>query len=622
VARSVADAKALSSGAAKALKLFEDGCVRYHDEFVRKFRENKKAYDGILEIASDAAQWTSKQHPPFIKHIVETTLAGLVDTRLRYRVRPMPRLYEPGEAELVRAAAKAHEALHAVQLKQDHFNEKLRPFALQDLIAGLTAAKTGWSDGRTTRRCLKVVPHPAAMEMGTFLPMLVEGEEESNDSGPTTEVVNIEDFFWHEAAVELQRCPVLAHRVYMHFSELKEAEKRGQFKNVDALRDGDRGGATETRDSDGSNRAKDMVEVLEIWWRDDEGIQTVTLGNRNVELKAPQKNPFWHGEYPFVVCSTRPDLFRIPGTSMVDLIRHLQLAHWDLENQTRDNVRLINNAIMWFRSDVDDPDSFEFEPGARWLVEDPAQVQMWSPDPIAANIALPHLSRLEQQMQNLAGGHPFTSTSEARNTGADTATEAALVTNLAQRATIAMKEQLNYAYERIGQQRTQLNQQFIRTPVVAEQIGLDSESEFLTILPQILQPPVRFDIGPMNESLMMSERKAQTNAWYQMFLQALPVHAALSQVNAASPLNADEAFKEWLLANDIPDPERFFSKKPPPPMQPPGSPPGAPAEAAGPGGVTAPQATDPVSSPSSDMTINPAAAMQQTMAKVGGLQGG
>ena len=32
------------------------------------------------------------------------------------------------------------------------------------------------------------------------------------------------------------------------------------------------------------------------------------------------------------------------------------------------------NLITLIRSDVDDPDAFEFYPGAQWIVEDPGQV--------------------------------------------------------------------------------------------------------------------------------------------------------------------------------------------------------------------------------------------------------
>jgi hypothetical protein len=614
----VAESPRLSEKAQKALKLWQEGCLQGHRSFCTKLDQRVKAYHAILEPLEDAAQWTSKQHPPLIRHIVETTLAGLIDGKLQYRVRPKRRLWDPGEFERVKKGAEAHEILHSCQLSEDRFSEKQRPFALQDAIAGLTVMKTSYRRERGRKPVLREENGaPEELQaLGVYLPKLVEREEiVTSFEGPTSEVVNVEDFFWHEAAIELQRSPVLAHRVWMDFNDLKAAERRGEYKNVDELKasQGQGDGYVNERVTDGTNRSKDMIEVLEIWWREPDGIQTVTLGNQRVELRAPRKNPFWHGEYPFVACSTRPDLFRIPGVSQVEKIAHLQLAHWDLENQTRDNVRLINNAIMWFRSDVDDPDAFEFEPGARWLVEDPAQVQMWSPDPISANISLPHLARLEQQMQNLGGNQPFTSTSEARTQGANTATEAALVTNLAQASTLRLKEQLNYAYGRIGQQRTELNKQFLRTTVMAEKVGINSESEFLEISPLLLQDDYLFDITPMNESLMRSERKAEANAKLQMALQAAPVSAALAQAGAATPLNWDEFIKEWLRENGEENPDRFFSNKPQPQVGAPPASPGAPPAADGQQGVTNPALAN------SDMTQNPVAAMQQMQAKVGGL---
>jgi hypothetical protein len=273
---------------------------------------------------------------------------------------------------------------------------------------------------------------------------------------------------------------------------------------------------------------------------------------------------------------------------------------------------LINNAIIMFRSDVDDPDAYPFGPGERWLVEDPAQVNMWAPQPIG-DLALPHLARLEQQMQNLAGSQPFTSTSEARGVGADTATEASLVTNLAQQSTLRLKEQLNYAYGRVGQQRTELNKQFIRTTTMAERIGLDSQSEFMEIAPLILQDDYLFDITPMNESLMRQEQRAEANAMLQMAMQAAPVSAALAQAGAATPLNWDEFIKDWLRKYGEENPERFFSAKSQPQVgAPPGGPPGAPPAAGNPG-VTNPGLAN------SDLTQNPVAALQQMQAKTGGL---
>ena len=167
----------LSDKAQEALRLFEDGCTQAHDRFVEKLRKRYDAYRGVLDIRSDAAMWTSKLHPPFINHIVETTLAGLVDDRLKFKVRPRPRFYDtPDEYDRANKGARAHEILHNTQLKADRFNEKLRPFALQDAIAGLTVAKTFWRRNRVRRPQLVAEPDPQWAELGVYLPRLVERE--------------------------------------------------------------------------------------------------------------------------------------------------------------------------------------------------------------------------------------------------------------------------------------------------------------------------------------------------------------------------------------------------------------------------------------------------------------
>lgn len=599
----------LGDDAKKALVKWESGCLSMHRTFADGVDERWSAYKGELKPNQNAAQWTSKLHPPFVNSIVETTLSGLLDGKFAYKVRPLPRFWEPGEYERYAEGAKAHEILHAHQLRADRFDEKQRPFALQEAIAGLTVMKTSWKRERVERPELVVDPTGLISEqMGTVTVY----------DGPCSEVVDVRDFFWHEAAVDIQRSSVVAHRVYMTFEELKAGEKAGRFQNVDELKESkDPSGESNERTQmkDNRKRSKDMIEVLEIWWREPDGIKVVVLGNRRVELKPARNNPFWHGEYPFVTCSTRPDLFTLLGMSQVERIAHLQEAYWDLENQTRDNLRLINNAIFAVNTTmVADPAANEFAPGELWPVQGPVEeaYKSFSPDPMSTQISLPHLERISSTMQNLAGGVPFTSTSEARNVGANTATEAALTTNLAQKAMMAMKEQLNLAYERIGQQRTELNKQFMRKEIAIDQIGLDSEQEQINITPMLLQGEYQFDISPMTESMLRSERLAEANARLNTLQIIFPMAAAAAQVGAGTPLNIDAFVKDWLESSDVQDPERFFTKKAPPPppvapqqMQLPMGPPG-------PGGLTAPQASD-MQSPNNQNSLSSEAAMATLM---------
>lgn len=613
----------LSDGATKALKLFEEGCLRNRASFNTKMRQRHQAYEGIVDARSDAKSWQSQYYPPFVGHIIDATLAAIVDGKMAYRVKPRPRFFEPDEFRQVQAGAKAHEILHAAQLKADRFHETQSPFALQDAIFGITVMKTSWRRDVRMKPRLKVVPDEQAAAQGIFLPRLVESEAvEVCYDGPTSEVVNIEDFFWHEASVSLEKAPVIAHRVWMHFSELKRLEQKGQYKNVDELKDSAdmSGDYVDYRITDGTSRSKDMIEVLEVWWQEPDGTHAVTLGNRKVELRAPSKNPFWHGEYPFDVCTTRPGLFSIPGKSQVEKIAALQEGHWDLFNQLLDNVKLMNNAIFIIGDDVTDPDSLEFAPGARWPVEgNPNEMVMpWAPNPIPAEIAVPHLTRLEQMMQNLAGGYPFTTTSEGASSSG-TATQAALVTNIAQQATVRLKEQIAYAQERIGQKRTELNQQFLRTSIMVEQIGLDTEQEFVEIAPYLLQGSYLFDMAPTVESLMRSERRAEANSMFQTFLQAAQVYALLAQTGAATPLNADEFAKQWLDSFEVGDTARFFSARPQPPAaaMPGAQPLGQPDQPVT--GITAPQSIDPAVSPSAQASLSGETHMARLGSQAGGV---
>jgi hypothetical protein len=122
---------------------------------------------------------------------------------------------------------------------------------------------------------------------------------------------------------------------------------------------------------------------------------------------------------------------------------------------------------------------------------------------------MPAETELKASMQNLAGGHPFTTTSEASAQGATPRPRLPLVSNIAQGMERRAKTELYYSYGRVGQQRTELNQQFIREPVYSMLVGQDGKPDINEILPEILQGDYLFDITPMAESLMRSEKRAE-----------------------------------------------------------------------------------------------------------------
>lgn len=602
----------LTDKAEQALRKVEKSC-EFHDSLVSRMREQTNAYEGVMKASDEAAQWQSQLHPPILNHIIEVAIAPLLEDALAYKITPKPRFFNPGEYEQMKKGAKAHEILFRQQLSQDRFNEFQRPFVLQAALHRMSVAKTYWRQDVRPKRKLKAVPVIPGFPWPVKLKEVTEVT--SCFDGPVTETVDLRDFYWHEAAVSLEKARWCAHAIWMSEDDIKRLAKQGVYDEAAANEidkpSGDDQKTDIERDREQRGRKKDMVEVLEIWDRET-GLVT-HIAARRILLRQ-SKWPFWHDEYPFVTTSLAPFPFSLQGLSLVEKLKDLQDAYWDLLNQTADNVRLLNNAIVTIASDLDDAESFEFAPGAVNVVERPDQVQMWTPDLAIAQVSLPMQSQLRADMQNLAAAQPFTSTSEARTTGANTATEAALVTNMAQQSTAKMKAQLYYAYQRIGQQRMQLNQQFIRESIYVEKIGLDQEPEVLEVLPELLQGDYLFDITPMTESLMRSERRAEAQSLFQIAVQSAPVMAAVQQ-----PWNM-KAFGDKLLESfDIQEKDQFYSDKP---VQMPdagqqGQP--DPTQQQGPGGVTAPQSIDPATSPSNQSSMSPAVFQARALASQGGV---
>ncbi len=611
----------------RAVKLFDES-RQSHDDFVRKVESRYKTYRGILDQKSEAAQWTSKSHPPYIMHIVETTMASLVEDHIRYRISPRPSidaLLEPGAQEKAVQGAKAHQILFDWQIEGDEFSDFQRPFMLQNAIAGLTVAKTYWTTRSERRRKLMPVE-----EFG------VTRFEESTDltvvyDGPTTEVRDVRDFFWTPNATSLENSPWIIDRVWKLPEEIWEGFKdggpfgsnRGGWSEEQCRKLIGKEGDQETeelvsREQELWNieRTKGLVEVWEVWDRTKKTV--TTIANKKVLLSHREGFPFFHDDYPFVICSTQPDLFLLPGVSQVEKVAHLQTLLWDVANQSIDNMRLVNNAIFMFRPDVEDVDAYPFYPGARWLVEDPAQVQMWSPNPLPAEVSIGREGLIKGDMQNLAGGFPFSSGTDSQFVDQKTATGASIVSSIAQKSMDLAKRELYKAIRKIGKQRMILNQQFIREPQVAPVLGLDNEQQLEVIMPELLQGDFDFKMEPIPDSLMKQEEQASAQALIQLALSAFPVVAAAAQNGAATPLNLDAFMEDMLKAFGKEQTDRYFSKQAPAmlpgaggggggPMAPPGS-------EGQPMGITGPQSIDPAVSPGAQISEAPSTLMQRAQA--------
>jgi hypothetical protein len=358
----------------------------------------------------------------------------------------------------------------------------------------------------------------------------------------------------------------------------------------------------------------------------------VTVANGEVLLRN-QPNPFWHGRKPFLLCSAIPDLFQIPGVSVVEGLASMQEMLWTLTNMRLDATRIAANVVTMIRADVDNPEQYEWAPEAQWIVPDPNAVHVMDMSPViaAANATLQAEGLLRGDIQNMMGGLPFTGGSQSQTMPVDTATGMSIITNIAQAILARRKSQYQAMFGRAGQMFLELDQQFLREDRVVEILGEGGARRYLEVGWHDVQGVYDVQLEVQGESLMRQERRAENSALLTMALQGAGMSAQFGV-----QLNMRRFWERLLDSYGIADKATYFMS---PPGQPqPGQaalPPGAPSAAPGTppaassildqmtngsvpaGGITNESLAAGPSSPSSPVSMSPSAPMQQSLARVG-----
>lgn len=619
-----------------------DAMRPHHTKIMGEVDKRADAYHAVVE--AQAQSWYSKLYPPYIMHIVETTLASMIEDRLEGRVKPRVTLegvFDPNAKTRATEGAKAHEALISWQMKHSQFVNVQRPFLLQQAIAAITVAKTYWVEETERRRRMVSVDEPLTDDFGepltdpaTGKPMTTPQLKEEEGyittyDGPWTEVVDVHDFFWEEAALSMTKSRYLIHRIRISKDELERGFKEGgpygpeqggmswsQVEKVIGSLDQSKDEFTKRWGND-IDHNKGLLQIFECW--DQFKGEVTTIVERDAVIAYKDRFPFFHEKPPFTVCTTQSDLFKFVGISQVEKVAALQQMLWSLSNQRMDNLRLLNNAIVLFNPALEDVDALEFAPGAMWPVESPDLVTMWTPQPIQAEMSLGTEALIKGDMQNLASTFPFSSGAESQTVDQKTATGASIVTSLAQRSIDMAKQPVYRAYDDILGQHVILNQQFIREAVAAVIPGENDEDKVEIISPEMLVGDYEWETEMMASALMKQEKQGQAQAMLQLFLQAAPLILPLAQAGQTRMINFDKVLTYYLENMDIENPDQFFIETPPKNVQLPQGGGGPPASNGGsngtpPLGITGPQSIDPAVSPGAQISSSPVTNLQRAMA--------
>lgn len=586
---------------------------KHHDIWANKVDSWYRAYRGEYDDERMRANYRSDFKPRILFQIIETLASGLSDTHPRWRVKPRPKAASDMDIQALQEGAKQLEYLLAYQRDVDGMVEKQRRHRLQGLIAGLTVWKTYWKYSETTRTSTQ-----ASMdEYGGYFEQDVS-ETVPYDDDPCVDLVDVRDFIWPESATSIESAPRLHHRVWMTYEQLLEKQKAGYYKNVAQLketRDQSGDGSASQREEDlfAVDRTKGRIKVVEHWI--DYGKRVVTIANDNVLLR-DVPNPYKHGGYPFIAASPYPELFRLAGISVVELVEDLQRMLWDLARRRHDNLEYLNNAIVLVPDSVLSTD-YVFAPGEQWLIEaqDNAPRLLDMPE-FPAAVSLQAEQILKADIQAIPGASPAL-VGQADQTQ-QTATEISLLANLAQRRLSQQKQQFTIADIRVAEQWIQLNGQFLEEPKWIAVVGPDGQEGWTIIDPSKFKDgDYSIEIEQMDESLIRQERLAETQSRLQVLASVAGPMAAMQQ-----PLNLKAAVEDVLDAAGIENKERYFSANPQP-MAPQGQP-GQngqgglpPATPEGQGLTNIGQAAGQLA-PSNPVSMSPLAATQRLLSQGGG----
>ena len=609
---------------------------RWHNQFVWRVERRYDAWRGLQPDAVDNAKpqgWRSNQHPPYLINIVEGMLASLEEVNPQWNVVPRA-LPEMTAQDMAHAADNADfvSALITHQMRIDNFGAKAGMYAHQDLVAGFSPMKIHWLKQTAERPLLTETPELIYDETGGTIDIANKLNESKQDvvlrDDPTMEVRDVRDFMFPESATDIQKAPWVIDRTFVTYETLERMQALGVYQNVEYIKetryDETHAGSVQPgrelklRNAD---RTRGLVEICERWTND----SCSTVAN-NMVLLRHGANPLFVGRKPFVIASAIPDLFQIPGVSVIEGLAGMQEMLWTLMNMRLDATRIAASVITLIRGDVDNAEDYEFAPEAQWIVPDPNAVKPLDLSAVAQAAAstLQAEGLLRGDIQNVMGGLPFTGSAQSQTQPTNTATGVSIVTNIAQAILARRKTMYQRAFAQAAQMFLELDQKLLREERLVPIFGMAGEKRLMEVFPTDIQAIYDIELELSEDSQLRAERRAEKQSLLTIALQGAPI---MAQFGGGVNLNLKAFWEELLDAFGLVNTQKFFAAAPSPqqPAAAPGmgSPPNAQsildqmAGGAPGGGITNPSLAAGPSAPSSPVSMSGSAAMQRTLSRVG-----
>jgi hypothetical protein len=246
-------------------------------------------------------------------------------------------------------------------------------------IIGTTCMKFGWKE--VTRK----VKYRELQEDGS---LSIKTKKQYECYGPSLDVVDMSHVYvWPETSTNYDGLRMVWEDSVTTFDKLRVKAKQGWYDEASVeIAISNRKIELEQRKRDNSQSGKetghtstiadDELDITELWARyrlptaeKDEDETWVWITYCGEEILRIQENPWWFNTPPYLFASIFQEHDYFYGHGIVEGLEAWQYMANDLVNQTMDATTYsINGIVIFDPAVVDDPDMYQFEPMAKWLI--------------------------------------------------------------------------------------------------------------------------------------------------------------------------------------------------------------------------------------------------------------
>jgi hypothetical protein len=262
---------------------------------------------------------------------------------------------------------------------QAHIRSKVSMLLRQLYIVGTTCLKFGWEE--VTRN----VKYREKQEDGS---LEIKTKKQYECYGPTLNVVDMSHVYvWPETATDYLGLRMVWEDSITTFDKLRIKAKKGWYdeasveiaisNRIATLEEKKKSLSQSSKETGHTTTlAEDELDIVELWVKyrlpdaeKDEDEAWVWVTYCGEEILRVQANPWWFNVPPYLFGALFREHDYFYGHGIVEGLEMWQYMANDLVNQTMDSTTYSINGIAIFDPNlVDDPDLYQFEPMAKWLI--------------------------------------------------------------------------------------------------------------------------------------------------------------------------------------------------------------------------------------------------------------